>query len=256
MIARMGARNFFAVLSMLLAAHAAPLAHAQQADQGEHFVDHLHGLDQTRWRVSDGWSNGAWTASDWRRGQIGFGPAGAAITLARNPGGGDKEFSSGELQSNGLYQHGYFEARLRAARGSGLVNGFFTYTRGGDESTWDEIDVEILGRDTHSVQLTYFRQGAKRTITLPLLFDAALAPHVYGFDWQAGYVRWYVDGRLIHEETGDGLPLPVEPQRIFLHLWNTTTLTDWLGPIQGNGPWVLQVACVARAPAFQGQMLC
>jgi beta-glucanase (GH16 family) len=249
-----GARTFF-LLAAALAACAAPLARAQQSGLGGPFVDHLQTLDGDRWRVSDGWSNGSWTASDWRRGQISFGADGATVTMARS-GGGAKAFSSGELQTNALYHFGYFEARLQAAAGSGLVNGFFTFTRPGDETSWDEIDVEILGRDTRSVQLTYFHMGAKRSITLPLGFDAAAAAHTYAFDWQAGYIRWYIDGRLVHQETGDGLPLPSAPQRLFAHMWNTTELTDWLGPIQGQGPWVMRVACVAQAATYAGRPLC
>src|SRR5262249_31849037 len=101
--------------------------------------------------------------------------------------GAQKAFSSGELQSKELYRYGYFEGRLQAARGSGLVNGFFTYTRNGAEATWDEIDVEIIGRDTNSVQLTYYHRGARRSINVPLNFDAAAEAHTYAFDWQANY---------------------------------------------------------------------
>jgi beta-glucanase (GH16 family) len=247
-----GVRLF--ILLAAVAAMCAPMAGAQD-DLGAPFVDHFQQLDAGRWLESDGWSNGSWTANDWRRAQIGFGNRGAQITLARNSGGA-KPYSSGELQTHTLYRYGYFEARLQAPRGSGLVTGFFTYIRPGGESTWNEIDVEIVGRDTRSIQYTYYRSGAKRYIVVPLGFDAADAPHSYAFDWQPDHIRWYVDGRLLHEETGDGLPLPTAPQRLFLDLWNTTTLTDWLGPIQGQGPWVLRASCVAQAPTFPGHTLC
>src|SRR5690606_9833299 len=108
------------------------------------------------------------------------------------------------------------------------------YARPGAENTWGEIDIEILGRDTRSVQLTYFRRGEQHVTTLPLPFDAADGFHTYGFEWTREAIRWYVDGRLIHEETGANGPLPQRPQRLYLHLWNTETLTEWLGPIL---PW-------------------
>ena len=66
----------------------------------------------------------------------------------------------------------------------------------------------------------------------------------------------YIDGRLVHQETGDGLPLPSAPQRLFAHMWKTTELTDWLGPIQGQGPWVMRVACVAQDATYAGRPLC
>src|SRR5262249_36999690 len=149
-----------------------------------------------------------WIDNDWRAAQVSTNAAGARLTLAPSRGG-SKRFSSGELQTHGLYHYGYFEARLQAPRGSGVVTGFFTFIRPGHTSTWDEVDVEILGRDTRPVQFTYYRAGAKRFATIPLGFDASAAPHTYAFDWQHGYIRWYVDGVMRHEEIGDGLPLPV-----------------------------------------------
>ncbi len=220
------------------------------------FLENFEELDESRWRIADGWSNGSWTANDWRRSQIRRVAHGIEITLARSRGG-QKRYSSGELQSEEIYRYGYFETRLQAPRGSGLVTGFFTYTRPGEENTWDEIDIEILGRDTRSIQFTYFRHGQRHITTLPLGFDAADGMHTYGFEWTPRALRWYVDGRLLHQETGTNGPLPQSPQRLYLHLWNSETLTDWLGPIlPWQGPWRLNVSCIAYAPRYDGQSLC
>lgn len=220
------------------------------------FVEQFETIDEARWRVADGWTNGEWTANDWRASQIRRISDGVEVTLARSRGG-QKRYSSGELQSEEMYRYGYFETRMQAPRGSGLVTGFFTYVRPGGENTWDEIDIEILGRDTRSIQLTYWRRGRNHVTTLPLGFDAAEGLHTYGFEWTPRVVRWYVDGRVIHEEAGANGPLPQAPQRLYLHLWNSETLTDWLGPIlPWEGPWRLTVSCIAYAPSYQGQQLC
>src|SRR5690606_11920379 len=147
-------------------------------------------------------------------------PEGVEILLARSRGG-EKHYSSGELQSEAAFRYGYFETRLRAPRGSGLVTGFFTYARPGAENTWGVIDIEILGRETRSVQLASFRRGDQHVTTLALTFVAAAGFHTYGFEWTREAIRWYVDGRPIHEETGANGPLPQRPQRLYLHLWNT-----------------------------------
>lgn len=220
------------------------------------FVETFSALDETRWRIADGWSNGEWTANHWREEQIILRPHGIDIVLDRSREG-DKPFTSGELQSEETFRYGYFEARMRPPRGSGLVTGFFTWIRDGAERTWDEIDIEILGRDTRSVQFTYFRRGHRHIVTRPLGFDAAADFHTYAFEWTPQYLRWYVDGRLMHEERGSNGPLPRSRQRLFIHLWNTETLTDWLGPIDPReGPWTLSVACVAYAPQYDGRQLC
>lgn len=243
---------------LLLAALAlsAGLAGATPALGQEPFIDRFQTLDETRWRVSDGWSNGEWTANDWRRTQIRHAPGDLQVTLARTRGG-DKRFSSGELQSDMAFHYGYFEIRMRAPRGSGLVSGFFTYTRAGGTQTWDEIDIEILGRNTRAVQFTYFSRGIRYITTQRLPFDASQGMHTYGFEWTPGAIRWYVDGVLFHEETGERGPLPQSEQRLYLHLWNSETLRGWLGPIlPWDGPWRMEVSCVAYAPSYEGRSLC
>lgn len=242
--------------ALLIAAFALGLACAAPARAQEAFTDTFQTLDETRWRVSDGWSNGEWTANDWRRDQIVHTPGNLQVTLARRRGG-EKRFSSGELQSDFGFRHGYFEIRMQAPRGSGLVSGFFTYTRAGGAQTWDEIDIEILGRNTRAVQFTYFSRGVRYITTLRLPFDASAAMHTYAFDWSENYIRWYVDGELFHEETGERGPLPQSEQRLYLHLWNSETLRGWLGPIlPWDGPWRLNVSCIAYAPTYEGRSLC
>lgn len=221
------------------------------------FVDTFRALNEDRWVVADGWTSGDWTANDWQREQITLRPHGIDIELERARGVHGKRFSSGELQSEVGYRYGYFETRMRVPRGSGLVTGFFTYTREEELHTWDEIDIEILGRDTRSIQFTYFRRGRRHIVTRPLGFDAAADFHNYAFEWAPDYLRWYVDGTLQHEERGANGQLPHSEQRLFLHLWNTETLTAWLGPINPReGPWRLSVACVAYAPLYEGRQLC
>lgn len=220
------------------------------------FVERFETIDPEKWIVADGWTNGEWTANDWRRSQVGLTSNGLMITLARSRGG-EKRFSSGELQSQNIFRYGYFEIRMRPPRGSGLTTGFFTYSRPGAPNTWSEIDIEVIGRDTRHVQLSYFQRGEDTVTVLPLGFDAAAAEHNYAFEWTAQAIRWYVDGRLIHEETGARRPIPQAAQRLYLHLWNTEMLTDWLGPIlPWEGPWRLHVSCIAYAPQYEGRQLC
>lgn len=222
---------------------------------GSPFIDRFQGIDRARWRLSDGWDNGPWIANDWRAAQVGHFPDGVHVVLARNRNGA-KRFSSGELQTHTLYQFGYFETRMQAPRGSGLVTGFFTYNRPEGESSWDEIDIEILGRDTRSVQFTYFRDGERVPVVVPLGFDAAAGFHTYGFEWRRDRIRWYVDGVLMHEVTGAGIPNE-RPQRLLMSLWNSSELTQWVGPIMPwEGPWTLRVSCVAQAETYTGHQLC
>lgn len=243
-------------LSALALAALTPLVSPAQAKAlgGALFVERFNHVDEDRWAISDGWRNGAWTANDWRARQVSTRGDGLAIVLSRHDGRDDL-FSSGEVQSTELYTHGYFETRMQAPRGSGLVSGFFTYGRPDARGHWDEIDIEILGRDTNQVQFTIFHAGASRAVTVPLGFDAAEGLHTYGFEWLPDRIRWYVDGRLLHEARGDDLPNA--PQRLISHLWNSATLGEWVGPIDAAGAsWTLRVACIAHAERYVGVSLC
>lgn len=254
----MGARIIFLVCGVLALALGASSARASGEPYGGPFIDRFEAFNAEHWVMSHGWSNGDWIGNDWRNAQVRMRRGGGVELVLARQRRAEKRFTSGELQTIDVYRYGYFETRMRVPRGSGMVSGFFTYTREGhDNSTWDEIDVEILGRNTRRIQLTFFQSGERRSITLPLGFDAASGYHTYGFEWSPTSIRWYVDGRMIYETTGEGVGVPQRPQRLYLNLWNSHMLTSWVGPIsRGRGPWTMRVACVAHAPRYTGRPIC
>jgi beta-glucanase (GH16 family) len=225
--------------------------------EGVVFIERFRTFNRSRWVFSDGWDNGGWMENDWQAEQLSLTHEGLAITLARNSANAAKLFSSGELQSHQAFQHGYFEARMRVPRGDGLVTGLFTYTRPSGTSTWEEIDIEILGRNTRVMELTYHIHGRSRKTEIELGFDAADDFHTYGFEWTADAIRWYLDNRLVHEVSGAGVREMRRSQRLYLQLWNSAQLHQWVGYINPEeAPWVLTVSCVAQAQAYRGASLC
>lgn len=247
------------VVSLAIAGAACSSATPDDAVDDQSFVERFRVLDESKWLVSDGWSNGDWTANDFRRTQVAAGPDGLTMTLERAPRGNDKRYSSGEIQIRGeRFQYGYFEVRMQPPKGSGLVTGFFTYTGPPFGDPQHEVDIEILGRNTSEITLTYFSDGDRITTVEPLGFDSADELHTYGFEWMPGAIRWYVDGELIHEANGEELALPTLAQTLYLNLWNSDTLTDWVGPIRENDgePWTLAVTCIAYAESYDGAPIC
>jgi endo-1,3-1,4-beta-glycanase ExoK len=214
------------------------------AGSGQPFVDRLVTHDKQRWSISGGWSNGPSMLNDWRRSQT---QIGNGMRLVIGPAiDGKTAYSSGEVQSRATYGHGYYEATLQAASGSGIVNGFFTYTGPPFGRPWNEIDVEILGKNTREAVLTYHFSGKYRSRTVQLPFDSAAGLHHYAFDWQPGRIRWYIDGVQMHEATGEGLPLPNEPQKLMVNLWATDKSRDWAGPFDPRRiPAQMKVGCIA-----------
>jgi len=242
-------------VSMSGAANEPKVGRKDDAELAQPFVERFDVLDRDRWFVASGWKSGDYAINDWRTSQVSV-KRGLFLEMSKNKTD-LAEYSSGEVQSRAVYGHGYFESSLRAARGSGLVTGFFTYTGPHYKKPWHEIDVEILGKDTRKVQLTYFTDGKKVKKTVPLGFDASRDFHVYAFDWQPGWITWYVDGVPVHRVDGSNLKLPSEPQKIMVSLWGSDVLRSWLGPFERRVlPANAAVACIAYARDLNGAGEC
>ncbi len=147
-------------------------------------------------------------------------------------------YSGAEFRSAKAYGYGYYEVRMKPAGNPGIVSSFFTYTREDDGSDWDEIDIEFLGKDTHSVQLNYYADGVgKHEYIHELGFDYTEAYHDYGFLWLEGYVAWFVDGAKVYECEGGDTEQLDHPGRIMMNLWNGTNTSktlQWLGEYDGT----------------------
>ena len=103
----------------------------------------------------------------------------------------DKNYGS-EVRTNQGFLYGYFGGRLKAFARPGTVQSIFTYN-GGDYDH-DEIDIEILGKDTTKVQFNYYHDGVGgHEYIYDLGFDASLGYHDYGFKWDVDKITWFVD---------------------------------------------------------------
>jgi len=244
-----------------LALAAAP-AMAQEAG----FFDDFDKLDTGRWYVSDGWSNGAHQNCTWSSDQVSASGGQLHVGFAPVPKG-DRQFRCGELQTRKAYGHGTYEARLKTPTGSGLNAAFFTYIGSEQSKPHDEIDFEILLRDTGKVDTTTFvngksgdgKVGSGQSVPLPHASSSDFI--TYAFTWEQNRLRFYIDGKLVRT-MDDPQTIPTNDQRIFFSLWGTDTLTDWMGafgPV--SAPIAMDVDWVAFTPlgapcAFEQSILC
>jgi endo-1,3-1,4-beta-glycanase ExoK len=234
--------------------------------QGASFHDDFNSLDTKRWYVSDGWANGAHQNCIWSTGQVKSVDGMLNVGLAPVPKG-DRQYSCGEIQTKEAYGYGTYEARLKTPKGSGLNAAFFTYIGAEQKKPHDEIDFEILLKDTSSVQTTTFvngksgdgKVGSGQTHALPHPSDSDFI--TYAMTWEPGKIRYYLDGKLVRT-MDDPTTIPANPQRVFFSLWGTDTLTDWMGKMDPQtGPIAMQVDWVAftaqgEACAFPESVLC
>lgn len=239
-------------------ASAAPAPSSLLPQTGEAFVDRFDGPDlHERWFVSDGWTNGNWMDNDWRADQVTLGPNGMSLTMDHAKEGSTLKLSSGEVRTHAHYRYGYFEVRMKVPRDPGLITGVFTYAPQEGKTRPNEIDIEILGRDTRTLETTIHENGKATHTKVRLPFDSADGFHTLGFDWQPDAVRWYADGKMIFEEKGPAAARLVRPQQFIINLWGSTKLKDWVGPIRNSrAPWTLEIACAGYEPKYSGRELC
>lgn len=197
--------------------------------------DPLDAHDKARWGFADGWANGFPFDCGWRRDHGAFLDGQVVLSLSDTPASG-KRHASGELRSKDRVGYGRVEGRIRAARASGVVTSFITYTGPEENTPHDEIDFEFLGKATGKVQLNYFvggKGGHEKLIDLG--FDAAAGFHDYAFEWAPDGIAWFVDGREVHRVTAANGPLPANAGHVIANVWPAAGADVWSGPFTYPG---------------------
>jgi beta-glucanase (GH16 family) len=140
-----------------------------------------------------------------------------------------RSFASAAVASRRSFLYGTFAAELRPSNVSGLITGIFLHRNGPRQ----EIDIEFLGKDTTKMLVNvYYNPGAEGTkleygyrgtpTLVDLGFDAAEAFHRYEIEWHPHAIRWYVDGKMVHERVlWDPTPIPNLPMEFNVNLWHS-----------------------------------
>jgi len=186
--------------------------------------------------ASNGWTNGDPFNCGWYKGNTKLSDGCLQLSIDRDSTG-KYAYSGGEYRTNQHYSYGYYETSMQAIKNNGVVSSFFTYTGPSENNPWDEIDIEILGKDTTKVQFNYYKNGqGKHEYMYNLGFDASEGFHTYGFDWQSNHITWYVDGKEAYTMWGD---MPNTPGRIMMNTWPGVPSADiipWLDRYDGKTP--------------------
>ncbi|MEO1206270.1 MAG: family 16 glycosylhydrolase [Pseudomonadota bacterium] len=220
---------------------------------GDSFFDGFERLSRHRWNISDGWSNGNYQSCRWRARNITLkdgvlffklGVEPDAVSLTRRPEGEadtvertkhDRDYNCAEIQTKQVFGYGTYETRMTSIPNPGTVSAMFTYIGPGLDPTkpHDEVDFEVLGKNTNEVQLNFFRHGkAENDKLVPFGFDNATQMSRMAFEWFPDALRWYLDGKLVHEvKATPEKPLPAEPSKMMLSVWSGQgeNMVQWLG---------------------------
>lgn len=197
--------------------------------EGAQYSDFHSGMP-AGFEASDGWTNGSMFNVTWRKSNVTLdgGDMQLIIDKDASPKGGIP-YSGGEFRSKDFYGYGLYEVSMKAIKNDGVVSSFFTYTGPSDNNPWDEIDVEILGKDTTQVQFNYFVNGkGGHEFMYDLGFDASEDFHTYAFDWREDSITWLVDGEEVHKVEKEPSKLPSTPSKIMMNAWCGTGVDGWL----------------------------
>ena len=163
--------------------------------------------------ISAGWSNGDPFNCSWSEDNVTFNDGKMQLTI--DSMGDSEAYRGGEYRSKENYGYGLYEVSMKAIKNDGVVSSFFTYTGPSEDNPWDEIDVEVLGKDTTKVQFNYYTNGVGK--------------HEYKEDG----ITWYVDGKEAYKATEN---LPVTPGKIMMNAWNGIGVDSWLKAFDGTVP--------------------
>ena len=211
-----------------------PAASTDPMQSAPSFVDNFSNFDRSRWYVSDGWSNGAHQNCIWSKDLVRLSDGVLSLGFEKRKLK-DRDFACAEIQTKQRFGYGVYEARMKTGTGSGLNAAFFTYIGPQDKKPWDEIDFEVLTKDTSKVQVNSYIQGKPKNGKLVDVEGGTdKGFNDYGFVWEKDRLRWYVNGKLVNEVTSPD-QLPTNSQRIFFSLWGSDKLTNWMGAFTDPG---------------------
>ncbi|RUW94035.1 family 16 glycosylhydrolase [Mesorhizobium sp. M7A.F.Ca.US.010.02.1.1] len=223
-----------ALLLAAVGAFVATPSYAQDIPTSPSFVDDFKSFDRARWYVSDGWNNGSHQNCTWSKGMVELSNNVLSLGFEKQTLK-DRDYVCGEIQTKQRFGYGTYEARLKTDTGSGLNAAFFTYIGPSDKQPWDEIDFEVLTKDTSKVQVNAYIAGKgknEKLVDVPGGTENAF--NDYAFVWQKDSLRWYVNGQLVNT-IADPAKLPSHAQKIFFSFWGSDTMKGWMGAFADPG---------------------
>lgn len=146
-----------------------------------------------------------------------------------------KPYKGGEISTLTPELYGRYTMRMRMAKGSGILSTFFTYKEGSEQGGvfWEEIDIEVLGKDNATILQTNVIVGDPRITTEGFHnFQNSLADdyHTYTLEWTDKKIAWLVDGVLIRQINGNSAFIDAlqNSQDMRFNLW-AASIPEWVG---------------------------
>jgi beta-glucanase (GH16 family) len=175
---------------------------------------------------------------------------------------------SGEMRTTyNNYRYGWYEARYKPPTDTtgNFISTFFIF-RTPQKQDWREIDIELTPTGTGSpgpgglgTNVYFFgtpampngndgynaahsdgnEQVSLAGLPTPVTNNQADF-HVYAFEWQPTFIKWYVDGTLVRTKTATAaVPIPDQSAKLFVNLWIFGSPDAFGGDTPGNNVYPL-----------------
>ena len=203
--------------------------------------DDFDTLDRSRWQLM----THSWDTNLAQFSAENAGTEAGVLSLLLTPEASDpsKPFRGVEMRSLETLTYGKVEARVRLARGSGVVSSLVLLYTPWPAADWNELDIEYLGRYGDRVQFNAMvytgpppalpvQQSVVPTQfpeLAALEFDPTQDFHVFAIEWTPAGATFTVDGEARRTWSSEIARLKL-PQNILLTIWASSS-ADWAGPI-------------------------
>ncbi|OCK84927.1 glycoside hydrolase family 16 protein [Lepidopterella palustris CBS 459.81] len=189
-------------------------------------------------------SNSSWSAT---AGSITYTSSGAEFVVKEK---GDAP----TIETDFYFFFGEVEVVMQAASGTGIVSSVVM-----ESDDLDEIDWELLGGNTTSVETNYFGKGNTTTYDRAIYYPVTTPQstyHTYTVNWTSSSTVWLIDSvpvRTLHyADAVSGTNYPQTPMRLKLGIWaggdsdNSEGTIAWAGgkTDYSNGPFTVIVKSV------------
>jgi hypothetical protein len=144
-----------------------------------------------------------------------------------------KPYRGAEVYSKNTVLYGKFEMSMKMVKGSGMLSTFFTFKS--DATSWEEIDVEIMGKNNATLLNSNIITGVAGSTVhhqKNVFMDYSLADtfHAYTLEWTPEYVAWYIDSVEVRRDTSDVVDDLISSTTYRFNTWISCS-PGWAGTI-------------------------
>ncbi|MBN1597806.1 MAG: family 16 glycosylhydrolase [Bacteroidales bacterium] len=149
-----------------------------------------------------------------------------------------KPYRGAEVYSNTTVQYGKFVMSMKMISGSGMLSTFFIYKNDSymEGVYWEEIDVEVLGKNDATVLSTNIITDGVSDNTdqdveeIEFEFSLAEDYHTFTVEWTPDSVVWYVDEEMVRSASGENATSLTSNASLRFNAWISCSVA-WAGAL-------------------------